>query len=84
MRSAARELLVAPLRLYRRLISPLLGPRCRYHPSCSEYAIEAVREYGVLRGFVLAAWRVLRCNPLSGGGLDPVENQRLFRVRAAR
>jgi uncharacterized protein len=81
---AIRELPIAPLRLYRRLVSPLLGPRCRYHPSCSEYAIDAVREYGVLRGLVLAAWRLLRCNPLSDGGLDPVENQRLFRVRAVR
>ncbi len=79
-----RELALAPVRLYRLVVSPLLGARCRYYPSCSEYAVDAVREYGVGRGFVLAAWRVMRCNPFSNGGLDPVEDQRVFRVRAAR
>ncbi len=75
----AREVVVAPILLYQRLLSPLLGPRCRYAPSCSDYAIQAVRDYGILRGLVLAAWRLLRCNPLSSGGLDPVSAQRLFR-----
>lgn len=79
MRRFAREVFVAPLRAYQRLISPLLGPRCRYAPSCSEYAIQAVREFGILRGLVLAGWRLLRCNPFSHGGLDPVSAQRLFR-----
>ena len=79
-----RELCLLPVRLYRRVVSPLLGPRCRYYPSCSEYAVDAVREYGVIRGSVLAVWRVLRCNPLSDGGLDPVAEQRLFRPRPAR
>jgi hypothetical protein len=76
----ARGLLIAPLRLYQRVLSPALGQRCRYHPSCSEYAVQAIRRYGVLRGIVLAAWRVLRCNPWSHGGVDHVEDQRLFRV----
>ena len=58
---------------------PGLPARCRYHPSCSAYAIEAIRRYGVLRGVVLAAWRVLRCNPWSHGGVDFVEDQTLFR-----
>jgi putative membrane protein insertion efficiency factor len=75
---------LAPVRLYQRFISPGLPARCRYHPSCSAYAVEAVREYGVLRGAVLAAWRVLRCNPWSAGGLDPVAGQTLFRQRPAR
>jgi putative membrane protein insertion efficiency factor len=79
VRRFARELVVAPLRAYQRLISPLLRPRCRYAPSCSEYAIQAVREFGILRGLVLAGWRLLRCNPFSHGGLDPVSAQRLFR-----
>ena len=79
-----RELCLLPVRLYRRVVSPLLGPRCRYYPSCSEYAVDAVREYGVIRGSVLAVWRVLRCNPLSDGGLDPVAEQRLFRPGPAR
>lgn len=72
---------LAPVRLYQRFISPMLPARCRYHPSCSAYAVEAVRSYGVLRGAVLAAWRLLRCNPLSDGGIDHVADQRLFRPR---
>jgi len=79
VRRLARELVVAPLRLYRRLISPLFAPRCRYAPSCSDYAIQAIREFGILRGLVLAGWRLLRCNPFSHGGLDPLSAQRLFR-----
>ena len=79
-----RELVLAPLHLYRRVISPLVGRRCRYHPSCSEYAVDAVREYGVIRGSVLAAWRVMRCNPWSRGGADPVARQTMFRPRTAR
>ena len=67
-----RELVLAPLHLYRRVISPAIGPHCRYYPSCSEYAVEAVRKKGVIRGTALAAWRVMRCNPWSHGGVDPV------------
>ena len=77
-----REVWLAPLHLYRRVISPLFGAHCRYHPTCSEYAVEAVREYGLIRGTVLAAWRVMRCNPWSAGGVDPVASQSLFHARA--
>jgi putative membrane protein insertion efficiency factor len=77
-----RRLLVLPIRLYQRLFSPLLGQRCRYYPSCSEYAVQAIQRFGILRGAVLAGWRLLRCNPWSRGGFDPVEDQRLFRTRA--
>jgi putative membrane protein insertion efficiency factor len=73
-----RRLVVAPMRLYQRLISPLLPPRCKYEPSCSRYAAQAVEQYGILRGLVLAGWRLLRCNPWSHGGFDPVHHQRLF------
>jgi uncharacterized protein len=73
---------LAPITLYRRFISPLMAPRCRYYPTCSAYAVDAIRNYGVLRGLVLAAWRFLRCNPLSDGGFDPVEQQTLFHARA--
>ena len=73
--------LTAPIRLYQRLISPALPRRCKYEPTCSAYAVEAIRTYGPLRGFVLAVWRVLRCNPFSHGGYDPVGEQRLFRSR---
>jgi len=66
------RVLVALVRAYQIVLSPLLGPRCKYYPTCSNYAIEAVRVHGALRGSGLAAWRVLRCNPLSDGGLDPV------------
>jgi uncharacterized protein len=80
----ARTVAGVPIRLYRRLISPALGRRCKYHPSCSAYALQAIRTYGILRGVVLAGWRLLRCNPWSHGGFDPVEQQHLFRPRAAR
>jgi hypothetical protein len=76
-------LLIAPIRLYQRWISPACAPRCRYYPTCSAYAVEAIRELGVVRGVVLAVWRVLRCNPWSHGGYDPVSAQRLFPVRTA-
>jgi putative membrane protein insertion efficiency factor len=78
-----RPVVVASLRLYQRFVSPAFGPRCRYYPSCSEYAVQAVERFGVLRGSVLAVWRLLRCNPLSHGGVDPVEDQRLFSPKAA-
>ena len=77
MRTAA----IGAIRVYQRFLSPLLGPRCKYYPSCSEYAVGAIRRYGVLRGLVLACWRLLRCNPWSHGGVDPVEDQRLFKGR---
>ncbi len=69
-----------PLRVYQRAISPLLGPRCKYYPTCSAYAVQAVEEYGILRGSLLGGWRVLRCNPWSHGGFDPVSAQTLFRT----
>lgn len=77
-----RSLATAPVRLYQRAISPALPARCKYHPTCSEYAVQAIRRYGVLRGAVLAAWRIVRCNPWSHGGVDHAADQRLFR-RAA-
>ena len=73
---------VGLVRIYQRLLSPLLGPRCRYHPSCSAYAVQSIERFGILRGLVLAGWRVLRCNPWSHGGYDPPEAQTLFRHHA--
>lgn len=78
----ARTAVAAPIRLYQRVVSPALPQRCKYHPSCSTYAVQALRTYGILRGLVLAGWRLLRCNPWSHGGLDPVEEQQLFRPRS--
>ena len=77
--SAATRLVLAPIRVYQRVISPALPRRCRYHPTCSAYAVQAISRYGILRGGVLACWRLLRCNPFSHGGYDPVSAQRLFR-----
>lgn len=79
MKRLLAAILVAPIRLYQRLISPALPRRCKYEPTCSAYAVEALRTHGALRGSVLAAWRLLRCNPFSHGGYDPVETQRIFR-----
>lgn len=70
---------IAPIRLYQRAISPMIPRRCRYHPTCSAYAVGAVREFGALRGLILAAWRLLRCNPWSPGGVDYPRDQRVFR-----
>ena len=79
MRRVAARALALPIRLYQRFISPLFPRRCKYEPTCSAYALEALRSYGALRGSVLAAWRLLRCNPFSHGGYDPVTDQRIFR-----
>ncbi|MEK7817841.1 MAG: membrane protein insertion efficiency factor YidD [Actinomycetota bacterium] len=61
---------------YRRLVSPLLPRRCKYHPTCSEYSVDAFREWGFFRGVGMSAWRLLRCNPFSHGGHDPVRKRR--------
>ena len=79
--SVLRAVVLAPIRAYQRVVSPLLPQRCKYEPSCSRYAAQAVGEYGILRGLILAGWRLLRCNPWSHGGFDPVHEQRLFRPR---
>jgi len=70
---------LALIHAYRRTLGVLWGGRCKYHPSCSQYALDAVRHYGLLRGSILAGWRLLRCNPWSRGGVDYAEGQRLFR-----
>jgi len=84
MSAVLRRVVLAPIVLYRRAISPLLPARCRYHPSCSAYAVQAVETYGILRGAILASWRLLRCNPWSHGGYDPVGAQTLFESRPPR
>jgi putative membrane protein insertion efficiency factor len=67
-----RKLAVAPILFYQRVISPLLPRRCRFVPSCSEYAVQAIRKHGIARGAWLAVRRVLKCHPLHRGGYDPV------------
>jgi hypothetical protein len=76
MNRAMRKALVALLRGYKWALSPLLLPACRYVPTCSEYAMEAVDRYGIVRGGCLAIWRVLRCHPFVKGGFDPVSHSR--------
>ena len=73
MRWRARQLLLAPVRWYQRYLSPLKShPSCRYLPTCSQYAIEAVESQGLIVGSAKALWRLLRCNPFFAGGYDPV------------
>lgn len=79
MSRAARWAAMLPLKAYRLLVSPLTGRRCKYEPSCSAYASNAIGTYGVVRGAMLAFWRVVRCNPFSKGGYDPVSAQKVFR-----
>jgi putative membrane protein insertion efficiency factor len=69
-----KRIVIAPIRGYQRFISPLTPPSCRFVPSCSCYAIEAVEKRGVIRGTAMAAWRLLRCHPFSRGGYDPVQH----------
>ncbi len=76
---ALRALILAPIVAYQRFVSPALPRRCKYYPTCSEYAVEAIREVGVVRGTILAAWRLVRCNPFSHGGVDLVEDRPFFK-----
>lgn len=82
-RSALHSFVRAPIVLYQRVLSPALPRRCKYEPTCSRYALQAIERYGIPRGTVLAAWRLLRCNPWSHGGYDPVQAQRLFKTSKA-
>jgi uncharacterized protein len=70
------KILIALIKVYQWALSPMLGARCKYYPSCSNYAIGALREHGAIRGMGLASWRLLRCNPFSNGGYDPVPPRR--------
>lgn len=75
-----KRVLLASIGAYQRWLSPALPRRCRYEPTCSAYAAEAVGRFGALRGLLLAGWRLLRCNPLSHGGFDPVPERFTLRV----
>jgi putative membrane protein insertion efficiency factor len=78
------RLAVAPIRLYQRFISPLLGPRCRYYPSCSHYTKDALLRHGLAKGVMLGLARILRCNPLFAGGFDHVPHVRRWGLLLAR
>lgn len=74
-RQLPQALLISLVRGYQRVVSPLLGPSCRFQPSCSQYAIEAIRMHGAAKGLLLTSGRLLRCNPCCDGGHDPVPEQ---------
>ena len=82
MKRALQRILLAIIGAYQRWISPGLPRRCRYEPTCSAYAAQAVRELGPLRGAIVAGWRLLRCNPFSRGGIDDLCDRSLFRDAA--
>ena len=76
MKQTSKRVALFLLQRYKWAISPMFLPACRYVPSCSEYAIEAIDRFGIARGSVMAVWRLVRCNPLAKGGLDPVVEQK--------
>ena len=67
-----KNILIAMIRFYQKFLSPLKHPICPYPPTCSQYGLEAIQKYGAVKGSLLACWRILRCNPFSKGGYDPV------------
>ena len=67
-----KKIFIAPIKFYKKFISPLLGNHCRYLPTCSEYMMQAIEIHGVVKGLILGIWRILRCNPWAKGGYDPV------------
>jgi len=71
-----RFLVLKIIRVYQKYLSPLLGPSCRFHPTCSEYAFQAIETYGVFRGSILAVKRILKCNPWGGSGADPLPGEK--------
>ena len=79
-----KKILIALIRFYKRYISPYKGTKCPYYPSCSDYAIEAVSRYGSFKGSFIAFWRILRCNPFSKGGIDPVNDMIFSRYTALK
>lgn len=71
-----KQLLIKSIRVYQKNISANTPPKCKYYPTCSHYAVEAIEMHGALKGTALAAWRILRCNPFSKGGVDPVPEKK--------
>ena len=77
-----KKLLIVLIRFYQKYISPMKGTKCPYFPTCSQYGLEAIQKHGTLKGGLLTIWRILRCNPFSKGGVDPVpEEFKLFGKR---
>lgn len=76
-----KHILIFLINFYRKFISPLTPPKCKYYPTCSTYALTAIRRFGAVRGSALAVWRILRCNPWSLGGVDYVPEKFIFKVK---
>ena len=68
-----KKIFVSLIKIYQKIISPLFPPSCRYYPTCSEYSVQAIKKYGVFKGLIKSIWRILRCNPFSKGGYDPID-----------
>ncbi len=76
-----KYIFIALIKFYKKFISPLTPPKCKYYPTCSSYAVTAIEKYGAIRGSALAVWRIFRCNPWSLGGIDYVPEKFTFRVK---
>lgn len=76
MKQIIQNIVIFPIKVYQKLISPILGPTCRYQPTCSHYMVEAIKEWGVFKGLYLGMRRVLRCHPWGGSGLDPIPRKK--------
>ncbi len=72
-----KKLMMKMIRFYQTKISPNTQPRCKYYPTCSQYALEAIETFGAFKGFFMSLWRILRCNPFSKGGFDPVPEKKV-------
>ncbi len=72
-----KKILIGSIRFYQKNISARTAPKCKYYPTCSNYAVEAIQTHGAFKGFFLSVWRILRCNPFSKGGFDPVPEKRI-------
>ncbi|HED07104.1 MAG TPA: membrane protein insertion efficiency factor YidD [Ignavibacteria bacterium] len=68
-----RKIFVSLIKVYQKILSPLFPPSCRFYPTCSEYSAQAITKHGVLKGLIKSIWRILRCNPFSKGGYDPID-----------
>ena len=76
-----KKILICMIRFYQKYISPMKGTKCPYIPTCSQYGLEAIEKYGAVKGSILAAWRILRCNPFAKGGYDPVPPPRKKKIK---
>ena len=79
-----KKMIIYLIKIYRKKISPMYPPRCKYVPTCSQYALEAIEKYGIIKGGLMSIWRILRCNPFSRGGFDPVKWRKKIVIKNIR